>query len=101
MSVLVLALALGAPQVAGGLADVERTDQWIVKSNESPMQIWTISTPANKAYPTAVCRTIVPQGQGSAIHTEISCGASQKICDGVRDDFAALDEQARRSLSGK
>ena len=72
---------------------VSEKDGWFVFVDTTERTVWTIAMPSNRAYPTAVKRSVVKSDQGSSLNMKVQCGASKEVCDDVVRSFNSLNDR--------
>ncbi len=79
-------------------AATQAGDGYVVYAQEASRRYWTFTTPANRAYPAAVCRSIVTRNGVSDVSLDVMCEADQGSCDTLQREFVLLSEQMKRDL---
>lgn len=89
--------ALAALRMKPGVTETEEND-WIVLNGKDENTIWSITTDAHPAHPTAVKRAIVKRDGGIYVEMDVQCGASKEVCDHVVMQFREINDNLRRSF---
>ena len=83
---------------ASGTATQPVGNGYVVYIQEPLRRYWTFTTPANRAYPAAVCRSIVTRDGVSNVSLEVMCDADRDPCEALRREFFVLSERMKRDL---
>jgi hypothetical protein len=89
--------ALVALRMKPGVTEREEND-WIVLNDKDDNTIWSITTDAHLAHPTAVKRALVARDGGVYVEMGVLCGASKDVCDHVVMQFQEINDNLRRSF---
>ncbi len=89
--------ALAALRTKPGVTEREEND-WIVLNDKGDNTIWSITTDAHPAHPTAVKRAFVKRGGAVYVEMGVLCGASKDVCDHVVMQFQEINDNLRRSF---
>jgi hypothetical protein len=78
--------------------DVEISEQqgWIVVADRKNYTFWSFAPKTNPAYPAAVKRRIVQEGDDLKIQMDVLCQAAKEPCDALVRDFQAMNERLRQ-----
>ncbi|MGJ5175594.1 hypothetical protein ACQR16_03165 [Bradyrhizobium oligotrophicum] len=98
---------LGYPDVAAAMAGlrakpgVRSSSQsgWIVFEDSAAQSVWSFPPSNHAAYPTAIRRRIVQQGNDIFVKMDVRCEAAKPACDAVVAEFARLNGQVRQNLA--
>lgn len=89
--------ALATLRMKPRVTEREEND-WIVLNDKDDNTIWSITTDAHPAHPTAVKRAFVERDGGVYVEMGVLCGASKDVCDHVVMQFQEIDDKLRRSF---
>jgi hypothetical protein len=100
---------IGYPTVAAALAALRKRDVvkfsvqqgWTIAEEQAAMSLWSFAPPGNPAYPSAVKRQVVREGDASVLRMSVLCEAEKAPCDALVRSFQALNAQMEQSLSAK
>jgi len=102
------ASTIGYPTVASAMQElrsrpgvvVSVRDRWTIIDDKAASTLWSFPPPSDPAYPAAVKRAVVKDGDGVSIRMNILCEASKPACDNLVLQFkklnAALSESVRQ-----
>lgn len=62
---------------------------------------WTVTTPADAAYPAVTCVYLYDSGGGTDMSREMRCDASREACDALFREFEASDAKIREQIKGR
>jgi hypothetical protein len=103
--------SIGYPTVAAALTDLRsrpgvtfKTENgWTIATDDASHTIWVFASEGQPAYPAAIKRQIVDDGQGGAsLEMSVLCEASKEDCDNLVRTFEALNARMTAALhSGK
>jgi hypothetical protein len=71
---------------------------WTVIEDQSTLSLWSFAPQGHPAYPAAVHRKVVQDGNGIFIRMNVLCEASKPACDALATEFQKLDGQVRDDL---
>jgi hypothetical protein len=64
---------------------------WIIASDRANVTVWSFAEASNPAFPAAVKRQVVQNGDKVYVAMSILCGGPQAECDKLPAEFQALD----------
>jgi len=75
-----------------GLKRVYNSDQYVAYSDDEKNSsvMYTFTTKGNPAYPAAVCRKPVQEGQNLVVKMSVVCDGDADACSKLRNDFNVL-----------
>lgn len=79
-------------------ASIKEENDWIVVVENGGMTIWSIASERHPAYPTAVKRALHERDGHVQLGMSILCGARKPVCDQVRAQFQAINQQLREEM---
>jgi len=97
---------IGYPTVAAALDDLRNRpgvaisvqNGWTVASDPGTSSIWSFPPQGHAAYPAAVKRQVVKEGNAVTIQMKILCQASKAACDDLVRAFQQLNARASQEL---
>ncbi|MGJ5208075.1 hypothetical protein [Bradyrhizobium sp. HKCCYLR20261] len=97
---------LGYPDVAAAMAGlgakpgVTRSTRsgWTIFEDLESGAVWSFSPEGHTAYPTAIRRRIVQEGDDIFIEMDIRCEAVKPACDSVAAEFERVNDKVRQEL---
>ncbi len=89
--------ALADLKAKPGVTAREEND-WIVLHDSANNTIWSITSDAHPAHPTALERAIVAREGQVLVEMNVLCGASREICDQVVAQFQQINQGLRDGL---
>jgi hypothetical protein len=97
---------LGYPNVAAAMAGlrakpgVKSFDQagWSIFEDSAAKAVWSFPPPGHAAYPSAIRRRIVQDGNDIFVAMDVRCEAAKPACDAVVADFESLNSKVREQL---
>ncbi len=101
--------AIGYPTVAAALTGLrskpgvtfKAENGWTVATDAAAHTIWVFTSEGQPAYPAAIKRQIVEDGQGgSTLEMSVLCEASKADCDNLVRTFQALNARMTAELRG-
>jgi hypothetical protein len=90
-----------------GLQKVYDTDQYLAYSDDpkNATVMYTLTTKKNPAYPAAVCRKVVKQGDFLTIAMKVVCDGDKTACAKLQNDFnvmnAEMQAQVNQQIAGQ
>jgi hypothetical protein len=83
-----------------GLQKVYETDQYLAYSDDpkNATVMYTLTTKKNPAYPAAVCRKIVRQGDLLTVAMKVVCDGDQTACAKLQNDFNVMNAQMQAQV---
>lgn len=75
-----------------GLQQVYTSDLYVAFSDDpkNATVMYTLTTKHNPAYPTAVCRKVVHQGDALTVQMKVVCDGKQEACAKLQNDFNVM-----------
>jgi hypothetical protein len=100
---------IGYPTVASALAalrakpgvEISMVRGWTVIDDRAAATLWSFPPPSDPAYPAAVKRQVVQDGNASSLVMTIKCEASKPACDKLVLQFNQLNDALRERLQSK
>jgi hypothetical protein len=100
---------IGYPSVAAALADLHSKPDvqfseakgWTLAEDRAHFTLWSFAPVGDPAYPSAVKRTAVQDGNGTTMQMNVLCESTQTACDKLVKDFNELNERLRDSIQKK
>ncbi|MBS0234586.1 MAG: hypothetical protein JSR99_13995 [Proteobacteria bacterium] len=89
-----------------GLQKVYESDKYLAYSDDpkNATVMYTFTTKRNPAYPAAVCRKVVRQGDNLTIAMKVVCDGDKLACASLQNDFnvmnAQMQAQVNQQISG-
>jgi hypothetical protein len=80
-------------------ARASEQEGWLIV--EQALSLWSFTPRGHEAHPAVVKRTVVERDGQVFLDMTVLCEAPRPACDRLIEDFHALNEQARRSLSDR
>ena len=77
---------------------ISEKDGWLVVVDKGEQTVWTFALHSNRAYPTAVKRTVEGTKGNVSMNMNVQCGSSKEICDEVVRSYQALNDQVAASV---
>jgi phosphoribosylaminoimidazole carboxylase (NCAIR synthetase) len=62
------------------------------------MRVWTFTTTAHAAHPSATCRTVADVHGQTTLDQQIDCRSTRENCDALYREFEELNARMRREL---
>jgi len=86
-----------------GLKQVYKSDQYVAYSDDEKNSsvMYTFTVKGNPAYPAAVCRKPVQQGDNLVITMSIVCDGDQEACTKLRNDFNVMTAKMQADVDQK
>lgn len=79
---------------------IGESDRFLTYAVASGSMTWTFTKAADAAHPAVACRTIARRSDGSlTVSTQFVCGAPQRACDRLKDEFAELDRRMKADIA--
>jgi hypothetical protein len=76
------------------------TDRFLLYATQDSLMQFVFSLPGNTAHPLATCRHAYQENGAWFISREMRCDDTRERCDRAFLEFADLDDQVKRALSG-
>ena len=74
---------------------------WTVIEDRSTLSVWSFPPASHRAYPTAIQRKVVQEGDNIFVRMNVLCEAPKPDCDAVVAEFGKLNERVRDDLNSK
>jgi hypothetical protein len=71
---------------------------WTVIEDHSTLSLWSFPPPGHPAYPAAVHRKVVQEGDNILVQMNVLCEAPKPACDAMVVEFQKLNGQVREDL---
>ena len=71
---------------------------WTVIEDRSTFSVWSFTPPGHPAFPAAIHRQVVQDGNNMFVKTSVLCEAPKSACDAVVAEFQKLNGQVRDEL---
>jgi len=84
-----------------GLQKVYESDKYVAFSDDpkNATVMYTFTTKKNPAYPAAVCRKVVRQGDNLTIAMKVVCDGEQVACASLQNDFNVMNAQMQAQVN--
>jgi hypothetical protein len=92
-----VASALEAMRAKSGVKSSVQSG-WTVIEDQSTLSLWSFAPPGHSAYPAAVQRKVIKEGDNIFVKTNVLCEAPKAACDALVAEFQKLNEQAREHV---
>ena len=92
-----VASALEAMRTKSGVKTSVRSG-WTVIEDQSTLSLWSFAPPDHPAYPAAVQRKVIREGDNIFVKMNVLCEAPKPACDAMVADFQKLDGRVRDDL---
>jgi len=101
--------SIGYPSVAAALADLRskpevkfsQSNGWTIVDDRSHLTVWSFAPEGDPAYPSAVKRSVVHEGENNTMSMKVLCESTQEACDQLVRDFNLLNQRTLDSVKGK
>ncbi|MCP3403643.1 hypothetical protein [Bradyrhizobium sp. CCGB20] len=71
---------------------------WTVIEDEATLSLWSFPPAGHPAYPAAIQRRAVQEGNDVVIRMNVLCEASKAACDALVADFEMLNGRVRKEM---
>ncbi|MCA6112116.1 hypothetical protein [Bradyrhizobium cenepequi] len=92
-----VASALAALRVKGGV-NASMQSGWTVIEDASTLSLWSFVPDGHPAYPAAIHRKVIKEGDNIAIQMNVLCEAPKPACDALVAEFTKLNGKVREDL---
>lgn len=101
--------SIGYPTVDAALADLHKRpgvtfserNGWTVASDPATNTFWSFPPRGHPAYPAAVKRQLIQQGEAVSLQMSVLCGGPKAACDDLVRAFQQLNAQMSQALKAK
>jgi hypothetical protein len=91
------AAALEALRAKGGVK-ISTESGWTVIEDQSTLSVWSFTPPGHPAFPAAVHRQVIQEGNNLFVKMNVLCEAPKSACDTMVAEFQKLNGQVRDDL---
>ena len=71
---------------------------WTVIEDQSTLSVWSFTPPGHPAFPAAIQRQVVQDGNNMRVKMNVLCEAPKSACDAVAAEFQKLNGDVRDEL---
>jgi hypothetical protein len=91
------AAALEALRAKGGVK-ISTESGWTVIEDQSTLSVWSFTPSGHPAFPAAVHRQVIQEGNNLFVKMNVLCEAPKSACDTMVAEFQKLNRQVRGDL---
>jgi hypothetical protein len=98
--------AIGYPSVAAALEGLHAKpgvafrsqEGWTIAEDQAELTFWSFPPPGHPAYPSAVKRQLVRNGDALELEMNVACEAPQAACEALVRKFQQTNQQMMQSM---
>lgn len=88
---------------AKGLKETYKSVDYVAYADDekNPTVVYTFTTKGHVAYPAAVCRKSVKEGDTLVLKMQVVCDGAKEPCDKLRNDFNVMNAKMQAEVDNK